>query len=286
MEKPLVSIIIPTYNRLESLRLALKSVFEQSFENYEVIVVDDGSTDGTREYFEAQALDYRIQYYFKDNEGHPAFSRNYGAHLSNGKYLAFLDSDDEWHPSKLFVQVDRLERQENLAFSFTQASTKNGVLISRYFPRKTGNILFPLLMRNFVVTSSVVVRKDAFDLVGGFPTAPNLVIAEDLMLWLKLSLVGDGDYIDEVLVYYDLGDGISSNVIKKFDCLLEVTNWGLQEVKASPLARSLVLLFYWIRRYLQCRESELYLEDFRVKFKQESDNFILKVFLKFFSIYE
>ena len=94
---PLVSIIIPTYNRAEDLKRALKSVFDQTFRDYEVLVMDDGSIDNTREVVE-KIKDARLRYERDENFGGPAVPRNRGLRLALGKYIAFLDSDDWWHP--------------------------------------------------------------------------------------------------------------------------------------------------------------------------------------------
>ncbi|MCS7063994.1 MAG: glycosyltransferase family 2 protein, partial [Methylacidiphilales bacterium] len=95
---PKFSVIIPTYNRAPLLKQTLDSVLNQSFLDYEIIIVDDGSTDDTWQYL--QSLRVKVTYYRQDNKG-PAAARNLGAQHASGDYLAFLDSDDLWHPDTL-----------------------------------------------------------------------------------------------------------------------------------------------------------------------------------------
>lgn len=279
MIKPTVSVIVPTYNRLEKLKKAIGSVLSQTFKDFEIIVVDDGSSDGTKEYFDSTKQDVRVKYFYKENEGSPAISRNFGASFAKGQFLAFLDSDDEWLPFKLERQVSLLKNEVDVVFTYSQAITSRNLCVSGYFPKKSGDIRVPLLLRNFIVTSSVVVKKEFFVKSDGFPVELGLTIAEDLKLWLKLSALGKGIYIDEVLVKYDFIDGISNNVVKKFDCLYSVTRWGIEKFSMSPLMGEIIMLNFWIRRYLQCRKVPMLLEDFRMKFKELSSNYLLNVFL-------
>ena len=101
-----ISVIIPTYNRLnKGLIDCLHSVLNQKFKPYEIIIVDDGSTDGTRDYFEKQIFQKKVNYHFINHTGNPAYVRNYGIKRSKGNYIAFIDSDDVWLKHKLFEQI-------------------------------------------------------------------------------------------------------------------------------------------------------------------------------------
>lgn len=93
--KPLVSVIIPTYNRKETISRSIQSVLNQTYENIEVIVVDDGSTDGTKEYVLEKYID-AVVYVENQRKKGPSGARNYGVQIANGEYIAFQDSDDEW----------------------------------------------------------------------------------------------------------------------------------------------------------------------------------------------
>ena len=98
---PFFSVVIPTYNRVDILNRAIDSVLNQSFSNFELIIVDNGSTDHTGEWLKQNYRDPRIKYYFQKGTGSPAGPRNTGIRLSTGKWISFLDSDDLWRPNKL-----------------------------------------------------------------------------------------------------------------------------------------------------------------------------------------
>jgi len=115
MNYPKVSVIIPTYNRANLLPRAIKSVLNQTFQDFELIIVDDGSTDNTRKVVEEfQRKDQRIKYIFQENSGGPAKPINTGIKNSKGEYIAILESDDEWLPEKLEKQVEILDKFPNV----------------------------------------------------------------------------------------------------------------------------------------------------------------------------
>ena len=119
LTKPLVSVIIPTYNRASFLARAIESVLKQTYKNFEIIVVDDGSTDNTKEILEP--LKDKIKYILTENKG-PAHARNTGMQVANGKYIAFLDSDDAYLPIKLESQVSFLEKDSEIGMVFSEIS--------------------------------------------------------------------------------------------------------------------------------------------------------------------
>ena len=112
-----VSVVIPTYNRKHFICFAVDSILQQTFSDYEIIVVDDGSSDGTCELLNSQYGD-KITYLQQKNQGF-AVARNCGVEAASGKYIAFLDSDDMWHENKLELQVEIMESFPELAFLFT-----------------------------------------------------------------------------------------------------------------------------------------------------------------------
>lgn len=247
-------MIIPTYNRLEKLKNALKSALDQGDINLEVIIVDDGSTDGTEEFFKTYKNPL-VRYFRKENEGLPALARNFGATKAQGAYLAFLDSDDTWFNKKLRVQVDTMRNDPDILFCYGQGVAEIGekeIKVSGRFFKKSGNIFYPLMFRNFIVTSSVLIKRDVFEKMSGFPIDQDLPIAEDLKLWLKVSMKGHGKYINFPIVRYDLGNGgISEDITKRFDCLYKVLDWGMIENKTPQILRSIILNVYWMRRYMK-----------------------------------
>ena len=118
MNQPLVSVIVPTYNREAYLREAVESVCRQTYPEWELLVVDDGSTDGTRAYL-AGLTDSRIRVILSDHLGNPNSVRNLALAKARGRYVAFLDSDDWWDPEKLTRQVQALAASVDCAWSYS-----------------------------------------------------------------------------------------------------------------------------------------------------------------------
>lgn len=209
---PVFSIIIPTYNRADKVCRALKSVVNQSFTDFEILVMDDGSTDNTSEMVESFS-DLRIKYEWGKNFGGPAVPRNRGLRLAQGKYIAFLDSDDWWMPKKLEESLKFLEQGFDLVYHDLFLVTKAG---QKLFLRKTrSRILQPSIFNdllkygNGLFNSSVVVKREKLDEIGGLSEDPNLITAEDFDLWLRLAKVSEKfKMIPKTLGYYWEGGGI------------------------------------------------------------------------------
>jgi len=187
-----VSVIIPTYNRGSLLEEALESALCQTYKSYEIIVADDGSTDDTLPRLER--FGDRIQILTLAHSGRPAVARNAAIASARGEYLAFLDSDDRWAPTKLQSQISVLERDSALVMCYTDAEffdEKGRVLgkQSENLRLRKGRVFKHLLLVNFVPFSSVVARKSAVLEVGGFEQW--LTRSEDWNLWLKLSTRGE-----------------------------------------------------------------------------------------------
>jgi len=183
---PAVSVIIPTYNRVSLLAETLDSVARQTFTDYEIIVVDDGSDDGTRDFIASR--DQRIQYHWQENQG-VSEARNHALRNVRSKFVAFLDSDDLWEPTFLERTVARLRENpdEALVFSNFYSIGKEGKKLRGH--RKIpygGNITAELFASTFIHTSSVVVRSRVVRDAGGFDG--RLTHNEDYDLWLRLSL--------------------------------------------------------------------------------------------------
>ena len=183
---PSVSVIIPTYNRKELLAATLDSVAAQTFTDYEIIVVDDGSEDGTREFIAAR--DQKIRYLWQENQG-VAEARNHALRENHSQYVAFLDSDDMWKPTFLERAIARLREhpEEALVFADFLSIDANGKVLRGH--RKTpcaGDITEALFASTFIHTSAVVARSNIVRDAGGFDG--RLTHNEDYDLWLRLSL--------------------------------------------------------------------------------------------------
>ncbi len=180
-----VSVIIPTYNRAGYLREALHSVLRQSLTPWEVIVVDDGSTDDTRQVI--QDAPGSICYFEQAHQG-VAAARNLGLEKATGDLIAWLDSDDLWEPDFLAAVVPILARDETLAGVYTGITMvdADGVRLRSSTRTEPPEALYEALIRgNFLATPSVVVRKACYDTVGHFDT--QLPISEDYDMWLRLT---------------------------------------------------------------------------------------------------
>jgi glycosyltransferase involved in cell wall biosynthesis len=175
--KPLVSVIIPTYKRPDKLDRAIDSVLSQTYQNVEAIVVDDNNPDTEgRKLTEAKMAPYsgnpRVKYVKHEHNKNGSAARNTGARASDAKYIAFLDDDDEFYPEKIAAQVQRLEElPDEYAVCYTDVviEKENGK-ISVSTERREGDLYFDALTRELVLMagSNLLIRKDAFDSIGGF----------------------------------------------------------------------------------------------------------------------
>ncbi len=205
MHEPLVSVLIPTYNRAARLMAAVKSVQAQTYGAWELIVVDDASTDTTQEVMhDLSAADARIKYVrFDLNQGQSA-ARNRAAELAAGKYLAFLDSDDEWLPEKLAQQVSFFESQsETVALTYSGAYFRNASEGTTRIKHAvdSGDLHEKELLYNPVGgPSRVMVRTSVFKQVGGFDVS--FRSHEDWDLWIRISETWSIAALDVPLIVY------------------------------------------------------------------------------------
>ena len=182
---PRVSAIIPTYNRKAFVREAVASVLDQTYGDYELIVVDDGSEDGTEEAL--QHYDEKLQFVYQANQG-VSVARNHGLALAQGEFIAFLDSDDLWLPEKLGVQVSCMDEHPGEQICYTdEIWIRRGVRVN---PRKkhakySGEIYPQCLPLCIISPSSALMRRGLFEEVGGFD--PDFPVCEDYDLWLRVA---------------------------------------------------------------------------------------------------
>ncbi len=182
-----VSVIIPTYNNAEFLSQAIESVIAQTHKDIEIIVVDDGSTDNTRDVMQGYAG--RAIYIRQENAG-PSKARNAGILRAKGEYIAFLDADDVWFPNKIEEQLKTLQIDSNIALIYSQAVVFNshtgrelGISPKKIF---SGNVFDALLSESGpIVLSSVIVRSRVLDEAGIFDES--LINGEDQHLWLRIA---------------------------------------------------------------------------------------------------
>ena len=197
MSEPFVSVIIPTFNRSEVVGRAVDSVLNQTFRDFECIVVDDGSTDATDTVLKGFAN--RIKVIKTENKGVSA-ARNLGAELSRGTLIAFLDSDDEWKPQKLQKQLGFMQKSGFRISQTDETWVRGGKFVNKSakYIRPSGNIFYNCLEVCAVTPSSVMMEKTLFFEYGGFDeTFP---VCEDYDLWLRMSLNEEFGLIDEPLI--------------------------------------------------------------------------------------
>ncbi len=220
----MVSVVLPSYNRAHLIRRAIASVLSQSYRAFELVVVDDGSTDGTREVMDTLD-DPRIQYIRHSRNRGAAAARNTGIGAGEGEYVAFQDSDDEWLPHKLQRQMDVLTRsspQIGVVYSsfwkvrgsgkrvYPPRSRRWASLIPSEVRRLEGDIRTALLRGNPVTTQAALVRRACFDRVGTFDE--RLPCLQDWELWLRVSQHYHFAFVDDpLLIVYPTADSISGD---------------------------------------------------------------------------
>jgi glycosyltransferase involved in cell wall biosynthesis len=208
------SVVIPTHNRAKDLNICLQSLFNQEFKYFEILVIDDGSTDNTADICEQFSPVLNLRYiYLEKCSGGPAHPRNIGIKNSAFSWIAFLDSDDIWSENKLQRIVDQilLNPQVDLIFHKFHGLANNVIV-------QPNSLLRQLFLKgNLIVNSSVVVRKSILDKLNGFDAEPKLISAEDYDLWIRISTETDKFiYLDEPLGTYTFTeDSISLNYQRK-----------------------------------------------------------------------
>jgi glycosyltransferase involved in cell wall biosynthesis len=241
---PKVSVIIPAYNRAVLLPETIESVLQQTFRDFEIIVVDDGSTDDTAKVVREIAspalsvvpFSHRkagvamterdknnrndkpqtanreprtVKYIYQENRG-PGAARNTGIRAARGEYVAFLDSDDIWLQEKLSAQIDLLERHLDTALVFSNCQNFDGKgtpypALFHYKQPPRGQVFYNLFTWNFIATSSVFVRRECLDAVGPFDETP--CMNEDFDMWLRLAARFPIDFTDQILIKHRMHAG-------------------------------------------------------------------------------
>lgn len=198
---PKVSVIVPTYNYADFLPEALRSVLAQTFTDYEVIIVDDGSTDSTSQVIKPFLADTRVRYIYQRNKGQSA-ARNTGIRHATGEFVAFLDADDIWLPEKLEKQVPLFDLNGTIALVYCKGEyidLTGRPLPDLEWPLNADATYKDYLYANWIGTpSAVIVKKRIFDTVGFFDE--NLKGLEDMDMWLRILRHHKSTYADEVLV--------------------------------------------------------------------------------------
>ncbi|MEQ1727572.1 MAG: glycosyltransferase [Vicinamibacterales bacterium] len=234
---PLVSVLLPVYNRPQWIGRAIESVFAQSYPRVELIVVDDGSTDKTPDVIER--FGPRVTSLRQPNRGAYA-ARNLGLARARGELIAFIDSDDSWYPDRLSSQVPLFDKSEvGLVFGDAAIVDHDGPVPSRRrvtsfetTPPRRGLVSHHFVWGNFVPMSSVVVRRRCLDEVGGFPDSARL--SADYLTWFRISLRHELDYVPSPVFEYARHQGsISRNLVSSLRARIELFE-GLLATTTDP----------------------------------------------------
>jgi len=185
--KTLVSVIIPTYNRAEFLKIAIESVLNQTFKEFELLIIDDGSTDNTKDIVNS-FNDEKIRYiHYTENQG-PSYARNIGIKNSQSNFIAFLDSDDSWKKEKLEIQYKTMMENPEYLLSHTEEIWyKDGRILNpkKIHKKQHGDVFRQSLRLCAISMSTVMVRRKLFEIVGLFDE--KLIVCEDYDMWLRVT---------------------------------------------------------------------------------------------------
>jgi glycosyltransferase involved in cell wall biosynthesis len=201
-----VSVVLPTFNRLRFLRPAIESVYGQTFADWELIIADDGSGFETRQYLQSLADDPRVTVVWLPHTGRPSMVRNAALQRAGGEYVAFLDSDDLWAARKLERQIETLRARVNCRWSYTaflQVDGSGNPLAEeaqrRWVPYEGDIFELVVTGRASIRTPSVLATRQLIAQAGGFDEG--ILSAEDYDLWLRLALYSEVAIVDEPLVH-------------------------------------------------------------------------------------
>ncbi len=227
MNTPEISVIIPTYNRAKVLSTCIDAILAQDYTNFELIIVDDGSSDNTLELL--QKYQYQLHIISQENRG-VSSARNAGIAKARGKYLAFCDSDDIWMPKKLSIQHQFFQNHPEALVCYTnEIWIRHGRRVNpcRHHAKISGWIFEPSLELCLVSPSSVMMHHSFFELVGTFDE--DLPACEDYDLWLRAAHVMQFYCIPEPLIIKY--GGHEDQLSKKF--------WGMDRFRIQAILKSL-----------------------------------------------
>lgn len=262
----LFSVIIPSYNRENILPKAIDSVLQQTFSDFELIIVDNGSTDNTRQLVETYSnIDKRIRYFWQENSGSPAGSRNTGIQNAEGVWVAFLDSDDWWFPTKL-EEVHKAIH-ENTAGSYIAISNWEEKYVNNH-PHSTlchgskeeNNLYEKLLFEgNLFSTSAMTVQTIILKELGGFNPKKDYFIVEDYDLWMRIAQKGPILSIKKSLGVFSINSSnMSGNIELTHKNLKQLINDHIEKLTLLQKDKNMLKRIHFARiDYYQGRTYQL-----------------------------
>ena len=266
--KPLVSIIIPTFNPCQYLEKAISSVISQDYENIEIIVVDDYSCTSGREYIKELRKTYAFKLILRSkNSGGCAGPLNDGIKIAKGKYIGRCAQDDFYLSFKISSQVKYLEANNNLVMSYSDTflildGNDNEYIIQKTPTRKSGFIFKDILLQRFYIPAlSVLIRKDVFDVVGIFDES---LLIEDWDMWLRIAHRYELGYLKMPLACYrSHGNNVSKTRANQMisDRLLIIGKW-----RSSPMSNAALAIALFLDEQINLSAPHLYIRNMFVTF--------------------
>ncbi len=295
---PKISVIIPAYNCGRYVSETVESVLAQTYQDYELIIVDDGSTDNTKDVLAkyVDAYPNKVRYIFQQNAGEGG-ARNRGIKESMGDYVAFLDSDDIWLPIKLEKQmalVDSLIDKDVVIFGDQYHFDNNGEVLAEsmfnILKPRNGLVYEHLLYENFITTQTVMVKKSLFDKVGYFKEG--MKYCADFDMWLRLAKDYKFYYVADVIAGYRIhSTQVSGNIHKMREYHLMVVNEALSNRKFDIVLTNCILAnqhfkygyIFWDRKYYSDARQD-FIVSLRHVFKIKTCLYILASYMPHFII--
>ena len=248
--KPLVSVIIPTYNRKKTISRAIQSVLNQTYENIELIIVDDGSTDGTKELVLEKYGD-AVVYVENQRKKGPSGARNYGVQIANGEYIAFQDSDDEWEEKKLEKQMEILLTNTDIKMVYCEIKRYReeeflGTRPDSQIPieQKQGNLFSFLILNPLISTQTMLMEKEAFISIGGLEET--LGAAEDYEFSIRFShefLIGFAE--DTYVKAYDSEGSVNKRWKEKIKAQIYILQkWYAEYMSLNFVRQKIALIVF------------------------------------------
>ncbi len=259
-----ISVIIPTYNRYKVLKRAIESVLAQKYKPKELIIIDDGSIDETptiKEIFP------QIKYFYQKNAG-VSSARNLGIEKSTSKWIAFLDSDDAWHPNKLQEHLTFHKQHPEMQMSYTDENwIRDGVevKIPKKFKKFGGEIFSECLSHCIIAPSATLLHKDLIEKVGNFDES--LEVCEDYDLWLRVAIENKIGLIDKKLIIKYGGDkdqlsmkywGMDRFRVLSLEKLLKNSSHSKYEIILQTLIEKYILLLKGAIKYDRISQVKIY----------------------------
>ncbi|KXK45386.1 MAG: glycosyl transferase family 2 [Chlorobi bacterium OLB5] len=276
----LISVILITYNAEEFVRLAIDSVLNQTYRDFELIIIDDGSIDNTIEIIkDYTSKSDRIISMFYEHSGNVGKLRNEAIKISKGEYIAIIDGDDIWSEEKLMLQIQFMEQFDLICTNANEIDSANNIIKVRYFQENIPEKLTLdfLAYKNYVITSSVLMRKDIVIKAGMFEDDVG-IRGEDYILWLNIAQIGNILFLDRSLIKYRRHTGNLSylNIEERKKLLLRTIDirrkfWDKIDPKISRMSK------------LGC--ADIFSELFKINFKLKNYSEALSDSHNFLSVY-